>query len=108
MLVNVTDRVNRYSQYQLVKAKFLRNNTLQQMIMDGSALPMTPDMDWILQYMTGHGMRHSMLWYNDVLAVLAWPVHEREQVTKQELVKRSIQLLMEEVMLAFGPVQKIY
>ncbi|CAB9500723.1 expressed unknown protein [Seminavis robusta] len=98
LLMDETDRANRYSQYFCLKVKYLPSVMIEQLIMEEKAVPMTPDMTWILETMTGWGVRQSSEWYHEVLALLALTVEEGDPVTKKELCRLIVRPLMREAL----------
>ncbi|CAB9504857.1 expressed unknown protein [Seminavis robusta] len=94
LLEDQTDREDPKTQYYLVKTRYLSSGILEQLIMEGNALPMTPDQTWLLDEMFVWGVRHSNEWYSEVLAELAWEVYEHEPVTRKEMCREAIKPLM--------------
>ena len=58
-------------QYQPLEVMYIPGNILQQLIMVGAALLMTPAMNTVLDFLASWVLSYSMDWYFECLAVLA-------------------------------------
>ena len=81
-------------QYQPLEAKFIPGNILQQLIMVGAALPMTPAMDTVLDFLASWVLSYSMDWYFECLAVLAKAANGGDPVEKKEIWFSCIEALV--------------
>ena len=78
--------------YHTVLTKSLPADTVQELIVSGHALPLTPDMNDIMDKMTVWGQENSKHWHNDVVDFLAFTINEGIPMTRQQLVKEVIGL----------------